>query len=94
MYKNNKAAKVNIATLPSVEEAVHQYTSLGGTLTEPHPFGCDPLYGNAHLQQIHHTLFFQKCTFDSIFHAIVNGNDSLFKSGLMLLINITERLIN
>ena len=93
MNRNNQSAQVNPAALPSVDDAFHQYTSLGGTLTEPHPSGQDPLEGNAHLQQIRHDVFVEKyTTFDPIFHAVVNGNDSLFREGLKFLIETTQRL--
>ena len=84
---------MNSAVLPSAEDAFQHYTSLGGTLTEPHAFGSDPLEGNAHQQQIRHDVFFEKYnTFDPIFHAIVNGNDLLFREGLKFLIDTTQRL--
>ena len=93
MTRNNRAAHVNQAVLPYVDDAFQCYTSLGGSLTEPHPFGCDPLEGNTHLQQIRHDVFFEKYnTFDPFFHRIVNGDDSLFREGLKLLIDTTQRL--
>lgn len=79
MNTNNKAAQLNPAALPSVDDAFHQYTTLGGTLTETRPFGQDPLEGNTHQQQIRHELFFEKyANLDPIFHGVVNGSDSLF----------------
>ena len=85
MVRNNRAAHVNPAVLPLVGDAFQHYTSLGGTLTEPHPFGQDPLEGKTHLQQIRHDVFTEKYnSFNPIFHAIVNGYDSLFREGLKL----------
>jgi len=93
MDRKNRTAKVDPAMIPSVQDAVQQYESLGGTLTTFSPFGIDPLESNAHLRQMRHDLFFAKYpTFDPFFHGVVNNQDSLFRQGLVYFIQITERL--
>jgi len=52
MDRENRTAKVDPAMIPSVQDAVQQYESLGGTLTTFSPFGIDPLESNAHLRQM------------------------------------------
>ena len=93
MSRNNKAAIVNISALPSVAEALRHYTSLGGTLTEPHPFGSDPLEGNPSLKQVRQDLFKERFpSFEPIFASTVAGDNKKFKEGLTFYIAITKRL--
>ena len=93
MSQNNRVALVDPAVLPSVSEAYQHYTSLGGTLTEPHNFGVDPLQGNGHLQQVRHDLFKEKFSkFDPLFSSIVNGDCSPLKEGLIFYMEVTKRL--
>lgn len=66
--RNNRVAPVDPGALPSVSAAYQHYISLGGTLTEPHVFGVDPLEGIGHLKQVRHDLFKEKFpTFDPVF---------------------------
>ena len=65
-------AKCNSSVSPAVDEAVCHYTSLGGVLTEPHPFGRDRLDGYTLIPQIRCQLFEEKCPSFDAFPCSVN----------------------
>ena len=93
MLHNNRVAPVNSSALPTVQDALRHYNSLGGALTEPHTFGDDPLNSNQRLQQIRQDLFKERFpSFESLFSSVVAGNHTLFKEGLLFYIETTKRL--
>ena len=64
----------------------------GGSLTIFSSFGADPLAGSTDLFQRRHAEFTSRFpNFDNIFHSLVNGSDALFRDGLKLFLQLTER---
>lgn len=93
MARSNKAQRVTNSVLPSPGAAVHMYTSSGGNLRDPGPFGIDPIDTNSSKTNIRSSAFSEKFpSFSNIFHEVVNGNSSIFQQGLLFFINITKRL--
>ena len=91
MSRNNKATTVR--SLPTVMEAFNEYTTLGGILTEPHPFGKDPLENSPAFKQIRQDLFKERLpSLEPVFSSIVTGDNSKFKEGLSFYIALTKRL--
>ena len=74
MSNNNQAAKLNPSDIPTPD----------GEITVFNTFGQDPLELRPDLITEREELFYQQySTFDQIFHSTVNGNDLLFKTGLL-----------
>ena len=93
MTKNNRAAVVPSSALPTADEAVDAYERAGGRLTHFPNFGHDPLDGYDNLQNARYSGFVSKYpNFESIFSYVANGNDTLFRSGLLYFISLTFRL--
>lgn len=85
--------KLATSDVPPAEEAVQQFSSMGGQLTIFSPFGRDPLEDAPALVAQRDVQFSTSTPpFSTIFHAIANGNDGPFRSGLQTFINLTERL--
>ncbi len=66
---------------------------MGGRLTTFSPFGSDPLVDSPALVAQRDTEFSASFPpFSTVFHAIVNGNDQLFRVGIKRVIDLTDRL--
>ena len=91
MRENCPISPLNAEDIPSTASAVREYESRGGVLSREKDYGYDPLRGTiqaSHREQ----LFLQRFTFEAIFHALVNEDDSLFKDAIITFIDITCRL--
>lgn len=76
----------------SPTEAVDMYHQRGGHLTELTTFGVDPISDNVKID-IRARAFQERFpSFEPIFHALVNGNDRLFREGLIFFRDTTYRL--
>ena len=63
-----------------------------GTLTDPAPFGVDPLANNHEKKCIREASFSARYPSSAdIFHQLVNGIATPFKHALLFYINITKR---
>ena len=94
MRNNNQAAKLNPSDIPTPDDALQQFQNYGGEITVFNTFGQDPLELRPDLITEREELFYQQHpTFDQIFHSTVNGNDLLFKSGLLDFISISKQLV-
>ena len=93
MRTNYLVAPVDTAVIPSLETAVQQYHSMGGSLTLCSPFGSDPLGSDENLVTLRNRHMQANIpNFDTVFHQLVNGNDKHFRDGLKLFIEMTELL--
>ena len=91
MQQDNRARAITPSLLPLTDQAVQLYESSGGRLSDPTPFGSDPLHGDR--QEMRDRAFHQRYPlFDSIFHQLVNGDNLAFKQGLLFLIDLNRRL--
>ena len=91
MTANNCVARIESYQLPSPEEAVKMFEDEGGHLTHFSEFGQDPLRDDAVRLHNRETTFFSRYpTFDPFFHELVNGDDTLFKQGLLFFISLTH----
>ena len=93
MVKDNRVKRIDRSLLPTPNEIVQQYRQSGGHITEFCSFGSDPIANNLNKCIVRNTSFSQ-CypSFDAIFHQLVNGNETLFREGLLYYIDITYRL--
>lgn len=93
MMRNNRAHRINVSALPSPDLAVQMYINAGGSLTDPTPFGCDPICGCPSKIDLRKSAFLEKFpSFSDIFQELVNGDSSKFKRALLYYIDITKRL--
>lgn len=93
MMRNNRAKRIDVSMLPSPDLALRMYRNAGGSLTDPEPFGNDPICTNQEKVDIRESAFLKKFpSFSDMFHEIVNGESSKFKKGLLYYIDITKRL--
>ena len=90
--RNNFAQHIQASVIPSPEDAVSMFEGAGGNLTLISQFGSDPLVDRSDLFQMRQTEFFSKFPdFSPIFYTLSNGNDHMFRAGLKLFLELTER---
>ena len=90
MRRNNGSVQLPIWQVPTTEQAVRTYESLGGRLTEYTPFGEDPLKNHPELQTVRLGEFQRRVpSFESIFNSTVNHRYQLFTHGLQEYIRLT-----
>ena len=93
MWQNSQAVPVDPHLLPEPDVAVQEFESFGGNLTLFSPFSCDPLQGRPDLVTQRETQFHGRYPdFGPFFYTVVNGDYSLFRDGLLYLIDITKQL--
>ena len=93
MRRNNQAARITPSLLPEPEDAVQQYEASGGHLTIFSSFGEDPLRDRLDLVNQREAEFLKKYPdFGGFFYHVVNGDHSLFREGLLFLIDISKHL--
>ena len=93
MQLDNRLSPLDPLVVPTVDEAVSPFHSAGGRLTLFSNFGADPLYGMNELCELRLKTFTSRYKdFASIFHAICNGDESLFRSALLYFMDITKRM--
>ena len=93
MASYNRTARIDPQLIPSQADAVRQYEEAGGRITHFSGFGKDPLVNNTTLIQQREAEFHQRYpNFHSFFHKLVNGDDSVFRNGLVLFIQLTQTL--
>ena len=90
---NDKTIKRPSGDIPSTDEAVHRFFAMGGHLTTFSPFGSDPLVDHPNLVA-QRDADYARCMpeFPTIFHAIVNGNELLFKNSIMKYVELSNQL--
>lgn len=91
MRENNRTAKIIPSIVPSPEEAVSRFHSMGGELTLFPAFGEDPLTES--LAAIRQEEFLRNFPdLHLIFSGAVNGDEHLFRDGLQYILSVTKRL--
>jgi len=95
MALNNHTARIDPQLIPSPEEAVRQYQQAGGHITHFSEFGKDLLATHTTLSHQREAEFHQRYpNFELFSHKLVNDDDSVFRAGLLFLIQITQTLTN
>lgn len=93
MKGNNHTVPIAPQLIPDPDSAVQQYESLGGHLTIFSSFGQDPLRDRAHLVRQRESDFQRRYPdYRQFFHTVVNGDFSVFRDGLLYLIDISKHL--
>ena len=93
MRRNDQTVQVDPRMLPEPSDAVEQFESFGGHLTLFSPFGEDPLQDRDDLVSQREADFLtQYPDFGPFFYSVVNGDYTLFRSGLLFLIQVSKRL--
>lgn len=91
--ENDQTVAVPPQSIKEPIEVLKDYENTGGSITVFSPFGNDPLSGRPNLISRRDEVFYEHYpTFDPIFHTVVNGDFTLFREGLLLLIAVTSRL--
>lgn len=89
----NGTAILQASQIPNTTDAVHEYETLGGKLTAYSNYGVDILKDRPDLIQERERLFTVRYpNFGIFFYTVVNGNDVLFRNGLLYLIRINNVL--
>ena len=93
MGQENRARQITPSVIPPPEQAVQMYRDNVGRLTDPAPFGNDPLANNHEKKRIREASFRARYpSYEDIFHQLVNGIATPFKHTLVFYIDITKRL--
>ena len=91
MERNNQAVHIDPHQLPSPDLAVQMFEANGGNLRIFSPFGHDPLKDHMRLAAEREERFHEQYPgFQPFFSTVVNGDDSLFKSGLLYFIQLSK----
>ena len=93
MMENNQTVAVHPQLIKEPVDILKDYENVGGSITVFSPFGNDPLNGKPNLITRRDEVFYEHCpAFNQTFHTMVNGDFTLFRRGLLLLISITSSL--
>ena len=88
--RNSRIRTVDERLIPSPSEALQLYRSAGGTITDSHEFGIDPL--SSPKQLMRQKAFNDSFRLDDVFHTLVNRDDTGFRRAVLFFIDITYRL--
>lgn len=95
MKRENHALSIELQLLLQTSDAVEQFESHGGTLTTFSEFGHDPLSERSDLIQQRETKFHEHYTdFGQFFYSSVNGDNSIFRQGLLYFIETSTQLLS
>lgn len=76
--------------IPTTAEVIQLHQNQGGTLTEEHVYGRDPLEHHKQLQQLRERDFFDRYpNMEEVFQEVLHCNGSLFKHAVKLFISLT-----
>ena len=93
MMENNQTVSVHSQLIKEPVEILQEYESIGGSITAFSQFGYDPLNGKHNLISRRDEIFYEHAPpFNETFHATINGNFTLFRRGLLVLISTTSQL--
>ena len=93
MQRNNQTVQVDARLVPEPSDAVQHFESFGGHLTLFSPFGEDPLADRDDLVSQREADFFARYPdFGPFFYSVVNGDYTLFRAGLLFLIQVSKGL--
>ena len=87
------ATRIQNSEIPSATAALREYEACGGNLTVFNSYGIDQLKDRQDLIEERERLFRVRYPdFGVFFHSVVNGNNVLFRGGLLYLIRISNVL--
>ena len=93
--QNNGTTPMDPADVPSVDNAVAAYREQGGSLTDPHEFGSDPLIDDATLLQQREDDWLGRCASTEEVYTQLMCNDSQpLQNSILHYIEITKNLSN
>ena len=93
VFIDDRVKRIDQSLLWTPAEAVQMYRRSGGRITDPTGFGVDPLLTDTTKCGIRQQAFEERFpSFEPIFSSLVNGDDRLFRDGLIFLCDITYRL--
>ena len=93
MQQDNRTQRITQSVIPPPEQAAQMYRDNVGRLTDPAPFGSDPLAESHERKIIRETSFGSRYpSYEDIFHQLVNGDSTNFRRALLFYIDITKRL--
>lgn len=93
MHQDNRIQHITPSVIPPPEQAAQMYRDNVGRLTDPAPFGSDPLAENHEKKIIREASFSSRYpSYEDIFHQLVNGETTHFRRALLFYIDITKRL--
>ena len=92
MGRDNRARRIPATLLPDPQQAVQMYRDNDGSLTDPAPYGNDPLAENYHKRQIREQSFVERFSLETVFHKLVNGDYTPFREAVLFYIDITRCL--
>ncbi len=92
--QNDGTTRLDFADIPTVDEAVSAYREQGGTLTDPHDFGVDPLAGNQALSQEREQAWQIKCemSVEDVYTQLMCENPQPLQNAILFYIEITNTL--
>lgn len=92
MQRNNQTVHIDPNQLPSPDAAVQMFEAQGRHLTHFSSFGQDPLMGHARLVAEREAKFHERYPdFAPFFYSVVNGDNSLFRAGILYFIQISKQ---
>lgn len=93
MTGNKQSVPITASYLPTAAQALQMYEQRGGSLTQWAKFGNDPLEGNVDLTSQRLRQFHQQFpSFVSIFHSVVNNNQTPFRNAITSFCDITSQI--
>ena len=93
MTGNKQSVPITASYLPTAAQALQMYEQRGGSLTQWAKFGNDPLEGKVDLtSQRLHQFHQQFPSFVSIFHSVVNNNQTPFRNAITSFCDITSQI--
>ncbi len=93
MRENDRASRIDRNAIIGVSDALRQFESFGRSLTIFSPFGEDPLRNRVELVNRREAEFKERYPdFGRFFYRVVNGDNSLFREGILFLIDLSKRL--
>ena len=93
-YQRNYTTPIHPAEIATVVDAAAEYRQQGGRLTDPQPFGSDPLEEDSQVVEQREETVLQRIgmSFEGIFNNLIAGNKDPFERVIMLFISVTEEL--
>ena len=90
----NGTISIHSSEIPTAEEAAAAFRQQGGHLSDPRPYGRDPLEGDDALTQQREEIFEERIgsSFSDVFGNLLAGNSDLFERAVLQYVLVTEEL--
>lgn len=82
MLHDNRTRRISSTLIPDPITAADMYRSNGGRLSDPEPYGQDPIANDPVKVNIRQRAFSEKYNFDHVFNLLVNNRPQMFKEAL------------